>query len=105
MVEPSQTLQVNTAGTGAGGNDTASGGPAHRRSSGNLPQTAPSAQKFKFCYIIRGLPGSGKSTVAQQLAGSTGVVLNLDGHVQRHSQNADNSSGVAAQEADSLVQI
>ena len=25
--------------------------------------------KFKFCYILRGLPGSGKTTVAKQLAG------------------------------------
>ena len=40
-----------------------------------------SVDKFKFCYIMRGLPGSGKSTVAAQLAGSTGVVLNLDGKV------------------------
>lgn len=36
------------------------------------------ASKFKFCYILRGLPGSGKSTVAKQLAGEKGVILHFD---------------------------
>ena len=44
---------------------------------GNTNQ-APAANLFKFCYIMRGLPGTGKSTVANQLAGPNGVVLNLD---------------------------
>ena len=48
--------------------------------------TVPSAGLFKFCYIIRGLPGSGKSTVAAQLAGTTGHILNLDDNVIKHSQ-------------------
>ena len=64
----------------------------------------PKAQKFKFCYIIRGLPGSGKSTVAAQLAGNTGVVLNLDSKVVKHSVLA-NSSGVGALQADSFLEI
>lgn len=29
-------------------------------------------------YIIRGLPGSGKSTIAQALAGATGVIVSAD---------------------------
>ena len=67
---------------------------------------APSAQKFKFCYIIRGLPGSGKSTVAQQLAGASGVVLNLDSKVHKHSHVESSADGTAVtQEADSLVDI
>ena len=57
--------------------------------------------KFKFCYIIRGLPGSGKSTVASQLAGSSGVVLNLDSKVTRHSQTSKDGNT----EADDLVEI
>ncbi len=35
-------------------------------------------KKFKFCYIMQGLPGSGKSTVAKQLAGENGKVFSLD---------------------------
>ncbi|CDW74100.1 UNKNOWN [Stylonychia lemnae] len=34
--------------------------------------------KFKFCYIMQGLPGSGKSTVARQLAGENGKIFQLD---------------------------
>ena len=34
--------------------------------------------KFKFCYIIRGLPGTGKSTIAKQLAGENGVILKFE---------------------------
>lgn len=32
----------------------------------------------KILYICRGLPGSGKSTMAKQLAGSTGVIYSTD---------------------------
>lgn len=35
-------------------------------------------KKFKFCYIMQGLPGSGKSTVAQQLAGKNGKIFHID---------------------------
>ena len=34
--------------------------------------------KFKFCYIMRGLPGSGKSTVAKKLAGPSGKLIQID---------------------------
>ena len=63
---------------------------------------APAANLFKFCFIMRGLPGSGKSTVAAQLAGDRGVVLNLDTQVNRNSQAG---SGESCAEADSLVEI
>ena len=53
---------------------------------------------------MRGLPGSGKSTVAEQLAGQNGVVLNLDSEVNRNSFNA--GSGESSNtEADSLLEI
>lgn len=35
-------------------------------------------KKFKFCYIMQGLPGSGKSTVAKKLAGDHGKIFALD---------------------------
>lgn len=35
-------------------------------------------KKFKFVYIMQGLPGSGKSTVAKQLAGEKGKIFTLD---------------------------
>ena len=63
----------------------------------------PATSLFKFCYIMRGLPGTGKSTVANQLAGANGVVLNLDSHVNRQATQA--GSGECATEADSLVEI
>ncbi len=37
-----------------------------------------SNKKFKFCYVMRGLPGSGKTTVARELARDNGVIFNLD---------------------------
>ena len=37
-----------------------------------------SQKKFKFCYVMQGLPGSGKSTVAKQLAGNGGKIFALD---------------------------
>lgn len=37
-----------------------------------------SQKKFKFCYIMQGLPGSGKSTVAKQLGGENGKIFSLD---------------------------
>jgi adenylylsulfate kinase-like enzyme len=40
-------------------------------------QTA-STKKFKFCYIMQGIPGSGKSTVAEQLAGVNGKIFAID---------------------------
>ena len=84
---------------------TNSEGSGLQRNSSNVSSHGVSAQLFKFCYIIRGLPGSGKSTVAAQLAGTTGVVLNLESNILKHSQTADNTSGQVAMEADSLVQI
>jgi adenylate kinase family enzyme len=38
-------------------------------------------KKFKFCYIMRGSPGSGKSTVAIQLAGENGNILTFDSNL------------------------
>jgi len=35
-------------------------------------------KKFKFCYIMQGLPGSGKSTVARHLAGENGKIFTVD---------------------------
>ena len=61
----------------------------------------PAARKFKFCYIVRGLPGSGKSTVARQLAGETGVVLDLDTDVVKHASSGE--GGLRLQEQDSLI--
>ena len=37
-----------------------------------------SLKKFKFCYIMQGIPGSGKSTVAKELARETGKIFALD---------------------------
>jgi shikimate kinase len=37
-----------------------------------------SPKKFKFCYIMQGLPGSGKSTVAKELARAHGKIIALD---------------------------
>jgi predicted ATPase len=37
-----------------------------------------SGKKFKFCYVMRGAPGSGKTTVANELARNTGVIITLD---------------------------
>ena len=48
-------------------------------------QSMNDPNKFKFCYILRGLPGCGKSTVANQLAGTNGVILNLDKNVNKHA--------------------
>ena len=67
-------------------------------------RVAPPTTLFKFCYIMRGLPGSGKSTVAYQLAGATGVVLNLDSKVNRQTRTSG-GSGEAGGEADSLFDI
>ena len=35
-------------------------------------------KRFKFCYIMQGIPGSGKSTVAKELARDTGKIFALD---------------------------
>ena len=43
--------------------------------------------KFKFCYIIRGLPGTGKSTVAKQLAGEHGVILKFEPNLSKFITN------------------
>ena len=51
---------------------------------------------------MRGLPGSGKSTVARQLAGERGVVLNLEANVHRSSQAG---SGESYSEPDTMVDI
>lgn len=48
-------------------------------------QSMNDPNKFKFCYILRGLPGCGKSTVAKQLAGTNGVILDLDKNVNMKS--------------------
>jgi predicted ATPase len=37
-----------------------------------------SSKKFKFCYVMRGAPGSGKTTVANELAGEGGVIFSLE---------------------------
>ena len=42
---------------------------------GSLSPRLNGHPKFKFCYIMRGYPGSGKSTVAKQLAGTNGKIL------------------------------
>ena len=67
----------------------------------NTKVAVPATNLFKFCYILRGIPGSGKSTVAAQLAGSTGVVINLDQNVVRHHSE----TGSTVQEADTMVEI
>ena len=36
------------------------------------------SKKFKFCYIMRGIAGSGKTTVAKELARNGGVIFTLD---------------------------
>ena len=45
------------------------------------------SKKFKYCFIMRGLPGSGKSTVARQIAGSEGVVHSLDKYLESKLPN------------------
>mmetsp|Transcript_12638 Transcript_12638/g.11186 ORF Transcript_12638/g.11186 Transcript_12638/m.11186 type:complete len:142 (+) Transcript_12638:32-457(+) len=40
--------------------------------------SVPSA--FKFCFIMRGIPGSGKSTVAKKIAGEEGVIHSTDNY-------------------------
>ncbi|CAI2382942.1 unnamed protein product [Moneuplotes crassus] len=35
---------------------------------------------FNFCYIMRGVPGSGKSTVAHKLCGENGVIHSTDNY-------------------------
>ena len=45
-----------------------------------------STKRFKFCYIMQGLPGSGKSTVANELAGSSGKIFGLDKLVVERKQ-------------------
>ena len=67
----------------------------------NANIAVPATNLFKFCYILRGIPGSGKSTVAAQLAGSTGVVINLDQNVVRHHSE----TGSTVTEADTMVEI
>lgn len=32
----------------------------------------------KFCYILRGVPGCGKSTVAKSIAGDNGIICEAD---------------------------
>ena len=53
---------------------------------------AVSQAKFKFCYIMRGMPGSGKSTIAKQLAGTTGVILTLETSVVRNAIKGQSTS-------------
>uniref|UniRef100_A0A7S3N2P0 ATP-binding protein n=1 Tax=Euplotes harpa TaxID=151035 RepID=A0A7S3N2P0_9SPIT len=36
--------------------------------------------KFKYCFIMRGVPGSGKSTVAKRIKGEEGVVHTTDNY-------------------------
>ena len=43
--------------------------------------------KFKFCYIIRGLPGTGKSTIAKQLAGEQGVILKFEPKINKTGEH------------------
>ena len=70
---------VESGNVGVSG-DSGSSRPSETSAS-NHRLSVPAAGLFKFCYIIRGLPGSGKSTVAAQLAGDNGVILNLDANV------------------------
>lgn len=44
----------------------------------NMVETFKNFVKEKVMIICRGIPGSGKSSLAKQLAGSTGVVLETD---------------------------
>jgi len=39
---------------------------------------SPNNKKFKFCYIMQGLPGSGKTTVAKELSGASGKIISID---------------------------
>ena len=39
--------------------------------------------KFKYWFITRGLPGSGKSTVARKIAGTEGVVHSTDIYIDK----------------------
>ena len=73
--------------------DSGSSRPSETQAS-SARLTVPSAGLFKFCYIIRGLPGSGKSTVAAQLAGTNGVILNLDANVVKHHSDTQESDGL-----------
>ena len=41
--------------------------------------------KFKYCFIMRGLPGSGKSTVARKIAGPNGVIHSTDTFIEPKS--------------------
>lgn len=41
-------------------------------------KSSATAKKFKFCYIMQGLPGSGKTTVAKELARDKGKIFELD---------------------------
>ena len=78
---------VETANTASVSGDSGSSRPSETSAS-NARLSMPRAGLFKFCYIIRGLPGSGKSTVAAQLAGENGVILNLEASVIKHSQSS-----------------
>lgn len=50
-------------------------------------QQTSNPKKFKFCYIMRGLPGSGKSTVAQELAKDGGRIFTLDKTIVENKKN------------------
>ena len=39
--------------------------------------------KFKYWFIVRGLPGSGKTTVAHKIAGTEGVVHSTDIYIDK----------------------
>lgn len=54
--------------------------------------------KFKYCYILRGLPGSGKTTVARQLVGDDGVILDLDKNVTKAVQGKESDDALKIKE-------
>ena len=41
-------------------------------------QQADQETSFKFCFIMRGVPGSGKSTVASKIKGENGIIHSTD---------------------------
>ena len=54
--------------------------------------------RFKFCYILRGLPGSGKTTVAKQLAGNSGTILDLDKNVHKDGKGQESDDAAKIRE-------
>jgi predicted kinase len=49
---------------------------------------------MKIAYIMRGVPGSGKSTVARQIAGNTGVIHSTDDYFVTNGEYCFDSSKI-----------